>query len=167
MTHWYVAHTQPQAEAKASWHLKNQGFAIYLPHYLKVRRHARRSDRVLAPLFPRYLFITMDLAVTQWRTIRSTIGISALVCHGDRPTPVPKGVIEAIRAREGDNGAVTLEAAQPFDKGDRVQVVEGVLRGLIGLFEGTTDEERVIILLTLLGRQVRVRVALETVQAVA
>jgi hypothetical protein len=41
------------------------------------------------------------------------------------------------------------------------------LRGLSGLFEGSTDEERVIVLLDLLGRQVRVRVKLETVQAVA
>jgi len=35
------------------------------------------------------------------------------------------------------------------------------------LFESITDEERVIILLDLLGRQVRVRVPLENVQAVA
>jgi transcriptional antiterminator RfaH len=41
------------------------------------------------------------------------------------------------------------------------------LRGLSGLFDGTSDEERVIILLDLLGRQVRVQVPLETVQAVA
>jgi len=26
MMRWYVAHTQPLAEAKASWHLRNQGF---------------------------------------------------------------------------------------------------------------------------------------------
>jgi transcriptional antiterminator RfaH len=167
MMRWYVAHTQPGSEAKASWHLRNQDFAVYLPRYLKRRRHARRIDWVATPLFPRYLFIAMDLATARWRAIRSTIGIAGLVCHGDRPTPVPLGIVEALQAREDDKGVVTLPTAPLFDKGDRVHITDGALRGLSGLFDGTSDEERVIILLDLLGRQVRVRVPLETVQAVA
>src|SRR6266852_1508112 len=147
MMRWYVAHTQPLAEPRASWHLRNQGFAVYLPRYLKRRRHARRIDWVATPLFPRYLFVGMDLALARWRAIRSTIGVSGLVCNGDRPTPVPAGVIEAIQAREDDKGAVTLQTMPTFDKHDRVQIVEGALRGLSGLFEGATDDERVIVLL--------------------
>jgi transcriptional antiterminator RfaH len=38
---WYVAQTQPNAEAKAVAHLNRQGFGTYLPRYLKRRRHAR------------------------------------------------------------------------------------------------------------------------------
>jgi transcriptional antiterminator RfaH len=167
MMRWYVAHTQAQSEEKASWHLTNQGFVAYLPRYRKRRRHARRIDWVPTPLFPRYLFIGMDLETARWRAIRSTVGIAGLICHGDRPTPVPEGVVEAIQAREDDNGVVALQAAPPFDKGDHVHITEGALRGLSGLFDGTTDDERVTILLDLLGRQVRVRVPLETVQAVA
>jgi transcriptional antiterminator RfaH len=167
MMRWYVAHTQPLAEAKASWHLRNQGFAVYLPRYLKRRRHARRTDWVASPLFPRYLFIAMDLAVAQWRAIRSTVGVAGLVCQGDRPTPVPNGVVETLEARADDNGVVALPVAPPFDQGEHVHITEGALRGLSGLYEGSTDEERVIVLLDLLGRQVRVRVKLETVQAVA
>ena len=33
----------------------------YLPRYLKRRRHARRVDIVAAPLFPRYLFVAIDM----------------------------------------------------------------------------------------------------------
>lgn len=167
MMRWYVVHTQPQAEARAAWHLDNQGFAVYLPRYAKRRRHARRIDWVPTPLFPRYLFVGMDLAVARWRAIRSTVGVADLICHGDRPTPVPDGIVETIRAREDDGGVVKLPAAPLFDKGEPVCITEGALRGLTGLFESTTDEERVIVLLDLLGRQVRVRVPLETVQAVA
>ena len=43
---WYVVQTQPHAETKASLHLVRQGFATYLPRYLKRRRHARRVDTV-------------------------------------------------------------------------------------------------------------------------
>ena len=54
---WYVAQTQANAENKAVAHLARQGFATYLPRYLKRRSHARRVDVVAAPLFPRYLFV--------------------------------------------------------------------------------------------------------------
>ena len=58
---WFVAHTHPHAEAKATSHLNRQGFEIYFPRYLKRRRHARRIETVAAPLFPRYLFVAVDL----------------------------------------------------------------------------------------------------------
>ena len=59
---WYVVHTHPRAEAKALLNLDRQGFSCYLPRYLKRRRHARRLETVAAPLFPRYLFVALDLA---------------------------------------------------------------------------------------------------------
>jgi transcriptional antiterminator RfaH len=167
MMRWYVAHTQPQVEAKATWHLGNQGFRVYFPRYLKQRRHARRIGWVPAPLFPRHLFIFMDVAATQWRAIRSTVGIAGLISYGDQPTPVPAGIVETIQASENEKGVVALPAAPLFDKGEQVHVTEGALRGVSGLFVDASDKERVVILLNLLGRQVRVRVPLETVQAVA
>jgi transcriptional antiterminator RfaH len=58
---WYVVHAQPNAEAKVVSHLRNQGFRPYLPRYRKRRRHARRVEDVAAPLFPRYLFVSLDV----------------------------------------------------------------------------------------------------------
>jgi transcriptional antiterminator RfaH len=71
---WYVVHTHPHAEAKAAAHLERQGYSTYLPRYLKCRRHARRIEIVPAPLFPRYLFVTIDRLRQRWRSIQSTVG---------------------------------------------------------------------------------------------
>lgn len=87
---WYVVQTHARAERKAAFHLERQGFTVYLPQYLKRWRHARKTEMRRAPLFPRYLFVTMDMAQARWRAIRSTIGVSALVCNGERPAPVPR-----------------------------------------------------------------------------
>ena len=57
---WYVVQTQVHAERKAAAHLNRQGFATYLPAYMKRRRHARQVQNVIAPLFPRYLFVAVD-----------------------------------------------------------------------------------------------------------
>jgi transcriptional antiterminator RfaH len=69
---------------------------------------------------------------------------------------VPEGVVERIRAREDERGYVVLRPEMDFRKGDPVTITEGALEGCAGLFECATDDERVIILLDLLGRQLRV-----------
>lgn len=165
MISWFVVRTQALAEAKARFHLERQGFDVYLPHYRKMRRHARRTDWVPAPLFPRYLFLRMDPVRTRWLSIRSTIGVSHLICHGDRPAPVPEGIIDEIRARETDAGLIDLRRENPFRKGEPVQIIAGAMRDQVGLFDCKTDEERVTVLLDLLGREVKVRVPLEAVAA--
>jgi transcriptional antiterminator RfaH len=153
---WYVVQTQPHAESKAMGHLIRQGFAAYLPCYLKRRRHARKIETVAAPLFPRYLFVTVDMETQRWRSIHSTFGVSRLVCNGDDPAPVPPAVVAALKAREDAGGFVQLERRPRFAPGECVRIVDGVFADTLGLFEGMADRERVAILLDLLGRKVRV-----------
>ena len=165
MNRWYVARTHPKAERKALENLIRQGFHAYLPLYGKPRRHARRSEVVPAPLFPRYLFIDLDLTRCRWRSILSTIGVSQLVSAGDRPVPVPEGIVEEIRGSEGENGMVDVAAELPFAEGDMVQITAGPMRKQTGLFRGLSDRDRVFVLLDLLGRQVTVQVPTGAVAA--
>ncbi len=153
---WYVAQTHVRAEPTALANLLRQGFVAYLPRYRRRRRHARRQDWVAAPLFPRYLFIRLDLATARWRSILSTIGISQVICQDARPLAVPAGVVETIRARENGNGLLDLDDGPHFAVGDRVVVTEGAFAECEGLFHGGSDDERVCILLTLLGRPIKV-----------
>jgi len=162
---WYVAHTHPRAEQQAMSHLIRQGFAVYLPRFIKRRRHARRVEQVAAPLFPRYLFVRFDPAKARWRAIRSTVGVQDLVCHGESPATVPDGVIDEIRAREDESGLVHLGRLMPLKPGQKVRIVAGALCEQIGLFERMDERERVFVLLDLLGRRVRVRVPLDSVFA--
>jgi transcription antitermination factor NusG len=50
-----------------------------LPRHLKQWRHARRAEKVPAPLFPSYLFAAVDMASQRWLAIDSTIGVKRLV----------------------------------------------------------------------------------------
>jgi transcriptional antiterminator RfaH len=155
---WYVVQTQTHAEDKAAANLLRQEFDVYLPRFKKRRRHARRTEIVSAPLFPRYLFVGVDMATQRWRSIRSTFGVSNLVCNGDEPAVVGTSVIDALRKREDDRGFIILGKRLQFSAGDRVRVVEGAFADCLGLFEGMRDEERVTVLLDLLGRKVRVMI---------
>lgn len=157
---WYVVHTQARHEETALQNLLRQGFTAFLPQYSKRRRHARRIDWVRAPLFPRYLFVAMDIARARWRAVSSTIGVSHLICRGEMPIAVPAGIVENIQSRMNEDGLVPIEPKIPFRRGDAVQVTSGALADRTGFFECATDEDRVILLLDILGRRVRVKLPL-------
>ncbi len=154
---WYAAHTHASAESTAIWHLERQGFAAYLPQYLKRRRHARKTDWVRTPLFPRYLFVWIDIAMQRWQAIQSTVGVRYLICSDGAPLQVPEGIVEELRQREDQKGLIDLSRQSPFRQGERVQITEGALIDQIGIFECGSDDERAVILLKLMGRELRVR----------
>ena len=157
--------TQPNAEHKAVAHLARQGFATYLPRYLKRRRHARRIDVVAAPLFPRYLFVEIDMAVQRWRSIYSTVGVSISFVTGNFPRQFPEQVVTMLKSRENTSGFIQLDHRPKFKIGDKIRVLEGAFYDCLGIYDGMPDRERVGILLDLLGRKVRVLLNAEAIAA--
>jgi transcriptional antiterminator RfaH len=162
---WYVIQTQVNAEARAVRNLERQGFEVYLPRYLKRRSHARKIEKVPAPLFPRYMFVRIDIATQRWRSVQSTFGVSHLVLSGSDPAPLAHEVISCLRAREDGSGYVLLDERPKFALGAKVRVLAGVFAENLGLFDGMADRDRIAILLDLLGRKVRVSIEAELVTA--
>jgi transcriptional antiterminator RfaH len=162
---WYVVQTHANSENKAAAHLVRQNFSVYFPRYLKRRRHARRIEIVSAPLFPRYMFVSVDMHTQRWRSIQSTVGVVRLISRGDRPVPVPADIIENLKCREDACGLITLNERPKFASGDRVQILDGAFTSHLGLYEGMNDSERVTVLLDLLGRKVRVSLNVEAIAA--
>jgi len=162
---WYVVHTHARGEQIACENLERQGFTTIMPRYRKRRRHARKTDWVKAPLFPRYLFVAIDMAKARWRAIASTVGVSHLICEGDRPLAVPERVVEELRSRMRRDGIVDIAEAPPFAPGEVVKMTGGAFSDHTALFRKMTDDERVVLLFDLLGRQVEVRLPLNQVAA--
>lgn len=164
MNKWFVVRTQPRAEERALRHLENQGFKAYLPRYRKQVRHARKTTTVLRPLFPGYLFVSIDVAQQRWRAINGTIGVISLVQFGETPKPISSVIVDAISRREDETGAVSL-APQGLKKGDHVHVREGAFADHMALLEEVCDRKRAILLLNLMGREVRATVPMENLAA--
>ena len=165
MKQWFVVHTHVQKEANATSHLMRQGFEVYLPQFLKVQKHARRRDKVIKPLFPRYLFVAIDLSLERWRSVNSTLGVSYIICNGETPVPVPDQIVNDIRLREDDRGNVTLNKIVQFCKGDQIDIIDGALSDQMAIFDCVRDEDRVQVLLNLLGRSMKVILPLEAINA--
>ncbi len=159
MRKWYAVYCQPHMEMWARSNLWMRGLEVYLPRYLKWRRHARRSEWVPRPLFPGYLFVRADLEAADKRRVNTAPGVRYMVSFGNLSPPVADEIIEEIRSRKAEDGLIRLNEPGSFRRGERLRMRGGALCDQVGLFECASDERRVILLLDLLGRKVRVRVA--------
>jgi transcriptional antiterminator RfaH len=165
MISWYAVHTRPHAEMRALENLLRQGYEAYLPRYRTEVRHARRLQTVLRPLFPRYLFAGVDRTGMPWRPILSTVGVSDLVRSGDEPLPVAPEIVEALRTQEGMGAFDALARRYTPRLGDLVRISAGAFEDMIGRLIELRDQDRVVVLLDLLGRKVRAQIQAAAVEA--
>ena len=148
-------------EIRAQSQLENQGFSTYLPKRLKTVRHARKLRTTTAPFFPRYLFVSLDLRQHQWRSVNGTFGVSSLVMAGERPQPVPPGVVEAMVAATEQNGLLSFE--QKLAVGASVRLLAGPFAEQLGTLERLDDSGRVRVLLEIMGGTIPVQVTRDIV----
>lgn len=155
---WYLVHTKPRQEICAQQNLEQQGYECYLPllHKEKVRRGALTLSS--EALFPRYMFIRLGAGLTSksWAPIRSTKGVSRLVTFGTEPAKISNDLVLALQAAQQSEAAPVERA---FTPGQRVQLVEGALSGIEGIFLEADGERRVMVLIEMLSKPVSVAVA--------
>jgi len=151
---WFLAYSQPKSECKAQLHLGAQGFRTYLPQIQKTIRHARKLSTVRTALFPRYLFVVLELERDRWLSVRSTIGVSSLFGSRDgRPVPVPIGIVESLIARS--EGSLTrLDSG--LVKGQQVRILTGPFVDFVGTLDRLNEAGRVRVLLEMMGTAVPV-----------
>jgi transcriptional antiterminator RfaH len=156
---WFVVHTQPRSEERARFHLEAQSFRCFLPRLRKIRRHARREDVVIEPLFPRYLFTFFDPSAVRWRAINGSRGVVHLLTHDNDPIPVPRGVVEDLIAAADEQGAATFSSLLALKKGSKVRITGGPFKGQTAEVDETplSGADRVRLLLEILGKSAHLR----------
>ncbi len=146
---WYVAAVQPGREDAAEVHLARQGFVSFAPRRLKTVKHARRLTERKVPLFPGYVFVSLDLSLHRWRSVNGTFGVRSLVTTGDRPSPVPRGLVESFIDLTNRSGI--MNPISDLAPGQRVQVLTGPFADFIGTIERLDGKDRVRVLLGMLN----------------
>ena len=145
MANWYVINTRPKKESQVERLFAEGGFTYYNPVY-KVENRVRT-------FFPGYGFIVFDFPA-QYQMVKYTRGVKRVVGNRKGPIPIPEEVIQELKAREV-GGLIELEkyGLEP-QVGDEIEVAEGALKGLRGVFQKELgDKERVLILLSYVSYQ--------------
>ncbi len=130
----------------------NQGYEVYRPITKRIKTPVNKKVQITESLFPRYLFVRLQNGVDDWGPVRSTLGIAGFVKFGAQSAKVQDSLIGEIKSREKVWGEQTIDTDR-FKKGQAVKVTQGPFSGLNAVFASYNDEQRVIVLLNILGNQ--------------
>lgn len=155
---WYAVLCKPRREDVAAANLEHQGYSVCLPRLATQRRRNGKWLDAVEPLFPRYLFVAAANECQSLAPVRSTPGVCDLVRFGGQPARVSGAVVDALSERQ-DPGTGICARRSPFRPGTGVQFRDGPFAGLDGVFDMEAGEERVFVLLDLLGKTNRLQVS--------
>jgi transcriptional antiterminator RfaH len=154
---WYLVYCKPRQESVARENLTRQGYETYLPVMRDVRRRQGRRVTLVAPMFPRYLFIHLNRQTDNWAPIRSTLGAVSIVRFGRLAARVPDDLVALLRSCEDTQGLQVLPVEE-YKPGSRVRITQGGFAGYEGIFQAASGRDRVTVLLDVLGRKARTTV---------
>ena len=154
MRNWYLIKTKSRQEHVAIKNLENQEYSTYCPTVT--------INNKSIVLFPGYLFIYLDKKKENWSPIRSTKGVVNFVRFGLNFALVPDTVIEFLKANQLINKE-KLKNLNKFKSGDKVLIKDGVFKNCVAIFKSSKSEERVILLMNLLGQQQAINIKKESV----
>jgi transcriptional antiterminator RfaH len=161
---WFVCQTNPREEKRAKHYLEEKGFEVFLPMMETSRALGLKAVLFQRPLFPSYLFVRMqgyeDAAYVRW-----TQGIRKMLPDSLCPLALGDEVVESIRLLGDKHGLVRK---RPLKARDRVRILAGPFKGLMGIFDHwASDQGRVAVLLEFVSYQARVELHCTQLEKVA
>ena len=165
-SNWYALHTRSHFEQKVHEGLQGKSLETFLPRIQVWSRRKDRRKKILVPLLPGYVFVRTDLHPEEHLKILKTVGIVRMIGFQGKPVPASEEEIASLMVLNGTDR--TVQNRTYMKTGDRVMIMEGPLKGLIGFYlrhKGGVD--RVVVSVELLHRSLEVEIedwALEKIQ---
>ena len=159
---WFILQFKPNAHHQANKNLNRQGFKTFLPLHDTTSRNVSRFINTTRPLFPGYMFITFDRAETKWHKINNTYGVSRLITFNSILKSIPKTFVENLMKRYDLSG--NLLPLEKLKKGDQVKILKGPFANFIATVEKYEDDQRIWVLMDLMGRKSKIQATTDKLQ---
>lgn len=157
---WYVVHTYSGHENKVAEALKqraetldltNKIISVLIPTQEKIQIKRGQRKNVVEKIFPGYMLVQMELTDNSWLAVRTTQGVTGFVGVGNKPTPLPKHEVEAIKKY------MTQAAPQykaDYTEGEAIRIVDGPFNDFLGTVNAIDEEKgQVEVLVNIFGRE--------------
>lgn len=160
---WYVIYTKPREEQRAVDNLRNQGYTCFLSTCIVESSKNNILVQKTTPLFPRYIFIQMQVGTSNWSPLRSTKGVAKVVEFGGQPARMPTELMRFLQSES------PLLKAQ-FQANEVVRITSGAFAGYEGVFQKivTTEnaEVRAMVLLEFLSKKHKVNMPIGDLKSI-
>ena len=145
------------------YNLNQQGFETFLPLHDTTSRKASRFVKSTKPLFPGYMFVSFNKTENKWHKIKNTYGVSRLITINSSLKSIPATFIDGLMKRYDSSGK--LIPIIKMKKGDKVEILEGPFTNFIATVEKYESEQRIWILMDLMGRKTKLQTPLNALQS--
>ncbi|MDB2405215.1 transcriptional activator RfaH [bacterium] len=152
---WFILQYKPNSHHQAAKNLNRQGFEIFLPLHDNTSQRLSRFISTSKPLFPGYMFIRFDRAASEWNKINNTYGVSRLITFSSLLKPIPSIFVDNLMMRYDLSGK--LLPIKKLNKGDQVTVLTGPFANFIATVEKYEADQRIWILMDLMGRKTKIQ----------
>ncbi len=165
---WYVVNTYSGHEAKVkekleakveSMGLQDYIYRIIIPETTEVEVKDGVKKEKKKKMFPGYVIVEMVMSDEAWYIVRNTPGVTGFIGSsgkGAKPTPLLPSEIDKILANMGMS-RVNIESELAV--GDKVSIVDGPFKGMIGHIDSIDlENNRLNVLIDLFGQETPVEV---------
>ena len=159
---WFILQFKANSQNQARKNLNRQGFDVFLPLDNSTSRKASRFISISKPLFPGYMFISFDRTNNDWHKINNTYGVLRLVTFNSVLKSVPTAFIDNLMILHDLSG--NSLPVKKFKKGDQVKVLKGPFAKFIATIETYETEERIWVLMDLMGRKTKIQTPSDAIQ---
>ena len=159
---WYALTVKHHHEKTVAQALDGRGVQHYLPLYRSFHRSAGRTQSVMLPLFPGYIFASFDLS--QRLPVLTIPSVGSIVCIGRAPAPITESDLESIETMI--QSGLNVAPHEAFIEGEQVRIDRGPLQGVCGTLVANKPNYRLVISIPLLQRAVAAEVDMEWVRPV-
>ena len=159
---WFLLQFKPNSHHQAAKNLTRQGFETFLPLHDCTSRKLSRFINISKPLFPGYMFIRFDRSNSKWHKINNTYGVSRLVTFNSILKSISSSFIDDLMMRYDLSGK--LLPIQKLKKGDQVKLLKGPFANFVATVETYEDDQRIWVLMDLMGRKSKIQAPLNALQ---
>ena len=159
---WFILQFKSNSHHLAAKNLNRQGFETFLPLYDITSRKLSRFVNTSKPLFPGYMFIKFDRAESKWHKINNTYGVSRLITFNNILKSIPTSFVNHLMKRYDLSGK--LLPIQKLKKGDQVKLLKGPFANFAATVEKYEDDQRIWVLMDLMGRKSKIQTATDYLQ---
>ena len=152
---WFILQFKSNSHHLAAKNLNRQGFETFLPLHDTTSRRTSRFINTSKPLFPGYMFIRFNRAEAEWHKINNTYGVSRLITFNSILKSIPTIFVDHLMKRYDLSGK--LIPIQKLKKGDHVTVLKGPFANFIATVEKYEADQRIWILMDLMGRTAKIQ----------
>ena len=160
---WFILQFKSNSHYQAKKNLTRQGFEVFLPLQYITSRKLSRFVNTSKPLFPGYMFIRFDEAESNWHKINNTYGVSRLITFNSILKSIPTSFINSLMKRYDLSGK--LLPIQKLNNGDQVTVLKGPFANFIATVETYETDQRIWVLMDLMGRKTKIQTHSDCLQS--